>query len=504
MLHPSKNLFPNRVAELFQDKTILITGGTGFLGKVLIEKLLRTCSSLKKIYVIIREKNEKNATKRLQEICDGPLFEKLRQQKGATIFDKIEAIDGDVIAPDLGLSETDRQKLIQETEIIYHSAASIKFDEPLKSAVLLNVRGTKSMLELAEECKNLLVFCHLSTAYCHEKQEVLLDTLYPPPADPHCMIKLCECMNEETLSTIDSTIRGWSANNYTFSKALTEALVEEKMDKLPVVIQRPTAIIPTWKEPIPGWTDNINGPAGLLIGAGKGVIRTMYAKDDAILDCLPVDSVINLLICSTYDYVTYRSRRVYNLTISREVKVTANKLLETGRQVINTKIPFDMVIWYPNGSLKSSRLSHYIHFLLFQLLPAFFIDAIFLLIGVKPFLVRVQKKVLKGYQIFEYYVNREWDFRHDNMNIIRDYLNPREKEEFIMDPDGFDFHTYITDCMLGARRYILKEPDDGISSALKRMKMLWLLDKVCKIVFTTGILYYMCKFFLFIYSNKVN
>lgn len=39
---------------------------------------------------------------------------------------------------------------------------------------------------------------------------------------------------------------------------------------------RPSIVIPIYQDPIPGWTDNINGPTGLLIGAGKGVIRTMY------------------------------------------------------------------------------------------------------------------------------------------------------------------------------------------------------------------------------------
>jgi fatty acyl-CoA reductase len=61
----------------------------------------------------------------------------------------------------LNLAEADRKKLTEETEMIYHSGASIKFDEPLKNAVLLNVRGTKLMLALAKECKKLMVSWYL-------------------------------------------------------------------------------------------------------------------------------------------------------------------------------------------------------------------------------------------------------------------------------------------------------------------------------------------------------
>lgn len=65
-------------------------------------------------------------------------------------------------------------------------------------------------------------------------------------------------------------------------------------------------VIPIWKEPIPGWTDNINGPTGLLIGAGKGVIRSMYCNGSAYADYVPVDIVVNVIIGSIADYLIYK------------------------------------------------------------------------------------------------------------------------------------------------------------------------------------------------------
>lgn len=67
------------------------------------------------------------------------------------------AIPGNIMELDLGLSPENRKMLAEEVEVIYHLAAAIRFDEPLKSAVLLNVRGTKLMLEFAKEFKQLKV-----------------------------------------------------------------------------------------------------------------------------------------------------------------------------------------------------------------------------------------------------------------------------------------------------------------------------------------------------------
>ena len=56
-------------------------------------------------------------------------------------------------------------------------------------------------------------------------------------------------------------------------------------------------------EPIPGWMDNINGPTGLLIGAGKGVIRTMYCNNDGYADYLPVDICVNGIMLACWKYL---------------------------------------------------------------------------------------------------------------------------------------------------------------------------------------------------------
>lgn len=64
------------------------------------------------------------------------------------------------------------------------------------------------------------------------------------------------------------------------------------------------SVIPIWKEPLPGWTDNINGPMGLLIGAGKGVIRTMYCNQEGYADYLPVDIAVNGVLLAAWNFIS--------------------------------------------------------------------------------------------------------------------------------------------------------------------------------------------------------
>ena len=69
------SLMPNdlqfsEIAEFYADKSIFITGATGFLGKCLIEKLLRSCFNLHKIYLLVRPKKGKGCQERLDEIVE--------------------------------------------------------------------------------------------------------------------------------------------------------------------------------------------------------------------------------------------------------------------------------------------------------------------------------------------------------------------------------------------------------------------------------------------------
>ena len=48
------------IKEFYRDKVIVLTGTTGFVGKVVLEKFLRSLSSFKKLYVMVRAK--KNCT----------------------------------------------------------------------------------------------------------------------------------------------------------------------------------------------------------------------------------------------------------------------------------------------------------------------------------------------------------------------------------------------------------------------------------------------------------
>jgi alcohol-forming fatty acyl-CoA reductase len=110
------------------------------------------------------------------------------------------------------------------------------------------------------------MFGYMSTAYCHLHESFLLEKPYDPPADPHKIIKSVELLHEDEVELMAAKILGTLPNSYAFTKALAEALVNEacEKNKLPAMILRPSIVIPTYMEPISGWTDNLNGPAGMM------------------------------------------------------------------------------------------------------------------------------------------------------------------------------------------------------------------------------------------------
>lgn len=311
----------------------------------------------------------------------------------------------------------------------------------------------------------------MSTAYAHLNEKILYEKLYDPPASPHHIIKTVEWMNDDIVDMITPKILGVYPNTYSFSKALGEGLVNEYFDKLPIILLRPSIVIPIWKEPVKGWTDNINGPTGLLIGAGKGVIRTMYCNPHGYADYLPVDIAVNGVILSCFDYLTQGTRRVYNLTSSAEYKVSWQEIIEIGRKVINEKIPLNYVAWYPGGSMRNNKFIHLLCFYLFQFIPALFVDALLIILGYKPVLVKIQRRIKNGYEVFEYYANNQWDFNNDESLRAREVLNPRERDLYKIDGVGLDLEDYFYHCTRAARLYILKEPDSTIPAARRHMKM---------------------------------
>ena len=58
----------SEITEFYRGKSIFITGATGFLGKTLVEKLLRSCYDLDKIYLLVRTKKGKSPNERLNDI----------------------------------------------------------------------------------------------------------------------------------------------------------------------------------------------------------------------------------------------------------------------------------------------------------------------------------------------------------------------------------------------------------------------------------------------------
>lgn len=146
----------SEIEQFYADKSIFLTGGTGFLGKILIEKLLRSCSRLKRIYVLIRPNKANSPSKRLEQLFSCEVFKHIRENQ-PHLLKKVEPIGGNITYLGLGISYDCMQLLKREVNVVLHSAATIRFDEPLKKALEINLCGTEAVINFCNQLDNLIV-----------------------------------------------------------------------------------------------------------------------------------------------------------------------------------------------------------------------------------------------------------------------------------------------------------------------------------------------------------
>lgn len=240
-----------RITEFYKGKEIFITGGSGFVGKVLVEKLLRSCYDIKVIYLLLREKKGVSIEDRLKNLVDLEIFDVLRI-KYPDFAEKLVPIAGDVSELDLSLSESSK-KLMKNVSIIFHSAASVRFNDSLKYAVLMNTRGTREIMNFAESLPKIKVVMHVSTTYSNVYLQTVEEKIYPAVADWKKTIEICEKIEENQIDWVTQHFITFMPNTYVFSKNLAEHVTQDYQEKLPLILFRPSVVMAAVEEPFGGY-----------------------------------------------------------------------------------------------------------------------------------------------------------------------------------------------------------------------------------------------------------
>uniref|UniRef100_A0A336M1N3 Fatty acyl-CoA reductase n=1 Tax=Culicoides sonorensis TaxID=179676 RepID=A0A336M1N3_CULSO len=500
VLFDTKSRDPNRpsIPEFFKGRDIFITGGTGFMGKVLIEKLVRSCPDINRIFVLMRGKRGKNVQERLEELKNLPLFELLRTTQ-PKLLEKIIPVEGDVTELQLGLSP-ESLKSMENVSVIFHAAASVRFDDTLQYAIILNTRGTREVMRLGETLKKIKVILHVSTTYCNIKSKTVKEEIYPPLADWKKSIKIAETIDPYILDILGPKYTRYMPNTYTFSKNLSEQIINDYKERLPVICFRPSIVISTMKDPFPGWIDNFNGPVGLLVGCGMGITRTMYCNKDNIADFTPVDVSIKAMIVAAWKRAIDGDTKelpVYNSSTSTIRQISMEGIVMSAKD-LSENMPLEKMIWAPGGSIAMFRITNFIKTILFHILPAVLIDYGLKLTGRAPFVLGLQRKVYNANCALEYFILNNWKFLNVNFLSLDNEIKEKDIRDFhYTDFVQFDMMLYLKNCILGGKRYLLGEKDENIPYAKANYEMMKKLDFTVKatiflVIFYFTVIHYDC------------
>ncbi|XP_013192603.1 fatty acyl-CoA reductase 1 isoform X3 [Amyelois transitella] len=421
------------VSQFFAGKHVFITGATGFMGKVLVERLLSTCADVGRIYLLMRSKKDHSPEQRLQELKASQAFDNLRQSQPSQL-EKLRIVAGDIMLPGLGISQ----------------------------------EGLEDLQE---------AFVHVSTAYSNPELSTVEERVYPPPVPLDYLLDLA-AEDSPLLDNVESFISP-KPNSYTFTKAMAEAAVQRHgCQYYPIAIVRPTIVISSLKHPFPGWLENANGPTGVIFGAGRGLLRVFRCRQSALADLLPVDIGIDTLIAAAWEVASDRppSPRVYNCSISENPTTWGD--LKRAINLHTRSQPQCGAVWYPGLHTAENGFLYKILEVLLQTTPLYIGEILVRILGYshkRLNLIRVSTQMKNMQNAMKYFALREWRFQSDNVRRLRERMSDVDKRIYNLDPCSIVWDEHYSNYVKGVRLYLLREKELDQPAAKKRLKKLYYL-----------------------------
>lgn len=318
------------VAQIFRSHPILLTGGNGFLGKVVVGLLLDRFPDLQQLYLLLRPKFQLPARERFfQEALASPALGPLLEKRGRGFLeDRITVVAGDLGEPGCGLDEADMERLRGRVGAVINCAGVVDFFPPVDASFHSNVDGVRNVAELARRLGARLA--HVSTCFvCGEGDGLVEESqpiagFYPRRQGPedgsfdhaeeirYCRERIRLIYESDgapggersrdlvrrltDLGKQRAQHWGW-VNTYTYAKSLGEQILAVEKD-LAVAIVRPAIVESALRFPFPGWIEGGRTAAPLVLMA-LGGMRHWPVRRDAPLEVAPVDLVAAAILVVT-------------------------------------------------------------------------------------------------------------------------------------------------------------------------------------------------------------
>ncbi|MBF4575630.1 HAD-IB family hydrolase [Frondihabitans sp. VKM Ac-2883] len=319
---------------------VFLTGGTGFVGQAILERLLASHPGTR-ITLLIRTKGSTSGVDRLRHVLRKPVFATWRESVGPdgvedAIQNRLNVLEG-------GLDAV--PELPGDLDVVIHSASSVSFDPPIDQAFETNVGGAVGLYEALIASGTDPHVVHVSTAYVgglrkgifpeasltHEvdwrtefeaaraaRSRVELSSRQPEvlrrfiaearakhgKEGPLAVSREAE---ERRVAWVKAKLvdhgraraesLGWT-DVYTLTKAFAERAAEQmwaaRGHRLSFV--RPAIVESALRHPYPGWIDGFKVADPLIMAYGRGMLPEFPGVPDSVLDVVPVDFVVNVIV----------------------------------------------------------------------------------------------------------------------------------------------------------------------------------------------------------------